>query len=125
MSIAAKALSQLMAIPGKSVPGWLELRDEAPALPTRFHVGEAAGAALAAGGAMAATLWEMRTGEQQEVAVGTRHAVGAGGVSANQGRPSCIPAQQLSAEYREAARLIGMYGRCPGCRRSRCFLECL
>ena len=68
------ALAQLMEIAGRDVPEFVEIRDEVPALRTRFYAGEAAAAALAAGAAIAADIWESRSGQTQSVSVGTRHA---------------------------------------------------
>ncbi len=45
-----------------------------PILPTPFRIGEAATAALAAGGLAVADLWELRTGRRQQVAVESRQA---------------------------------------------------
>ena len=64
------------------VAGWDEDRARAvditgatdPILPTPFRIGEASADALAATGLAASDLWELRTGQRQEVAVDTRQA---------------------------------------------------
>ena len=45
-----------------------------PILPTPFRIGEAAVAALAAGGLAASDLWELRSGRRQKVSVDSRQA---------------------------------------------------
>ncbi len=45
-----------------------------PILPTPFRIGEAATAALAAGGLAVSDLWELRTGRRQKVSVESRQA---------------------------------------------------
>ena len=45
-----------------------------PILPTPFRIGEAATAALAAGGLAVADLWELRTGRRQTISVESRQA---------------------------------------------------
>src|SRR5438132_264807 len=45
-----------------------------PVLPTPFRIGETSAAAIAATGLAVADLWELRTGQRQEVAVDLRHA---------------------------------------------------
>ena len=50
-------------------PGEVEITGADPVLPTRFRVGEAAAAALAATGLAAAELWRLRTGRSQRVKV--------------------------------------------------------
>ena len=62
------------------IAGWPEDHDHAveitggtdPILPTPFRVGETSAASLAAVGLVAADLWKLRTGRNQEVAVDTR-----------------------------------------------------
>ncbi len=64
------------------VAGWPEERARAveitggpdPMLPTPFRIGEAASAALSAVGLAAADLWELRSGQRQEIAVDVRQA---------------------------------------------------
>jgi crotonobetainyl-CoA:carnitine CoA-transferase CaiB-like acyl-CoA transferase len=46
-----------------------------PVIPTRYRIGAAGSAAIAAAGIAAASLWEMRTGRRQEVEVDVRAAV--------------------------------------------------
>src|SRR5215472_4575482 len=72
MTAAKRAFSELMRIAGRSEPGFVAVEQAAPALKTRFHAEEAAAAALAAGAAVAADLWTMRGGVEQEVRVSTR-----------------------------------------------------
>ncbi|WP_407175842.1 CoA transferase [Bradyrhizobium sp. STM 3562] len=50
------------------------LTGEEPQLPSSFRVAAAAQASIAASGLAAAQLWQMRSGEAQEVAVDMRHA---------------------------------------------------
>jgi hypothetical protein len=45
------------------------IRGADPALPTPFRIGEAAAAALAAGGLLASDLWQLQTGRAQRVQV--------------------------------------------------------
>lgn len=80
MSIAEQAFHDLMAIAGAARPDFVHIAEGAPALKTRFYAETAAAAALAAGGAVAASLWELRSGPRQEVRVDTRE-VAAGLVS--------------------------------------------
>src|SRR5882724_2649067 len=51
------------------------LSGEEPQLPSSFRVAAAAQASIAATGLAAATIWKLRSGEQQGVAVDMRHAV--------------------------------------------------
>ena len=46
-----------------------------PVIPTRYRIGAAGSAAIAAAGLAAASIWEMRTGRRQEVEVDVRAAV--------------------------------------------------
>jgi crotonobetainyl-CoA:carnitine CoA-transferase CaiB-like acyl-CoA transferase len=46
-----------------------------PVIPTRYRIGAAGSAAIAAAGLAAASIWEMRTGRRQEVEVDIRAAV--------------------------------------------------
>ena len=54
--------------------GWLRLTGQDPVLPSSFAVGTAAQASLAAAGLAAASLWQMRGGQAQDVAVDMRDA---------------------------------------------------
>jgi crotonobetainyl-CoA:carnitine CoA-transferase CaiB-like acyl-CoA transferase len=74
MSIARDALDQLLGIAGREPADFVRLDEGPPAMVTRFHAEEAAAAALAATGVIAADLWRDRTGESQTVAVCTREA---------------------------------------------------
>ncbi|MDR3511311.1 MAG: CoA transferase [Caulobacteraceae bacterium] len=74
MTIADAALAELMALAGRAQPDFVRIETGAPALRTRFHADEAAAAALAAGGVLAADLWRLRGGEGQAVSVSTREA---------------------------------------------------
>ena len=77
MGVADEALSQLMSLAGRERPEFLTIETEAPALKTRFYADEASAAAIAAGAAIAADIWTLRSGEKQTVSVNTREA-GAG-----------------------------------------------
>ena len=46
-----------------------------PVIPTRYRIGDAGSAVIAAAGLGAASIWEMRTGRRQEVEVDARAAV--------------------------------------------------
>lgn len=82
MNAADQALAQLMRLAGREAPDFVEFEGGPPALATRFYAEEAAAAALAAGGTIAADLWEQRGGDRQTVTVGTREAgAGLGGYS--------------------------------------------
>jgi crotonobetainyl-CoA:carnitine CoA-transferase CaiB-like acyl-CoA transferase len=74
MSIADAAFARLMTIFGCVAPASVHIEDGPPALATRFAADEAAAAALAAGAAVAAEIWTLRSGERQEVRVSTREA---------------------------------------------------
>jgi crotonobetainyl-CoA:carnitine CoA-transferase CaiB-like acyl-CoA transferase len=74
MPLADTALAQLFRLAGREQPDFVRIETGEPALPTRFAADEAAAAALAAGGAVAADLWRLRTGERQQVTVSTREA---------------------------------------------------
>jgi len=80
MRVATKALSQLLALAGRNPSDEVTIDAGARALKTRFFAEDAAAAALAAGGAIAADLWTMRSGTKQRVHVSTRE-VAAGLVS--------------------------------------------
>ena len=67
------ALDQLLRLAGE-IHAPVAILDGEPALKTRFHAEAAAAAALAAGGAMAARLWELRGGARQDVSVDLREA---------------------------------------------------
>jgi crotonobetainyl-CoA:carnitine CoA-transferase CaiB-like acyl-CoA transferase len=74
MVTADNALSDLLALAGRDSVGAAAIVQGAPALTTRFAADEAAAAALAAGGTIAADIWRLRTGEGQDVRVSTREA---------------------------------------------------
>jgi crotonobetainyl-CoA:carnitine CoA-transferase CaiB-like acyl-CoA transferase len=74
MPLADQALDELLALAGRERPDFARIETGAPALPTRFAADEAAAAALAAGGVLAADLWRLRGGEAQSVTVSTREA---------------------------------------------------
>ncbi|MEJ1969720.1 MAG: CoA transferase [Rhizomicrobium sp.] len=59
---------------GRSPPDFATIESGTPALKTRFFAEDAAAAAIAAGGAVAADIWTLRGGARQEVRVGTREA---------------------------------------------------
>ena len=72
------ALAELLAIAGLAKPeaDRIELRGDDPVLPTRFRIGAAGAAAIAASAIAAAELWALRTGSsrRQNLAVDVRHA---------------------------------------------------
>ena len=74
MNIAKTALKALLDIGGREWPDFVTIEGGAPALKTRFYAEEAASAALAAGGVIAADLWTQCTNEHQTVNVSTREA---------------------------------------------------
>ncbi len=74
MSLTQTAFTQLMRLYGRAQPDFVSFDEGATALATRFAADEAVSAALAAGGTVAADLWELRTGEAQRVEVSTREA---------------------------------------------------
>lgn len=74
--VERQALTQLLSLAGAPSSG-VEFEGGAPALKTRFHAEAAAAAALAAGGAMAARIWELRGGAPQSVSVDLREAAAA------------------------------------------------
>jgi crotonobetainyl-CoA:carnitine CoA-transferase CaiB-like acyl-CoA transferase len=74
MSVADSALNGLMALAGREPAEFVTIVNEPPALKTRFYADEAAAAAIAAGATIAADIWTLRTGEKQNVTVGTREA---------------------------------------------------
>jgi crotonobetainyl-CoA:carnitine CoA-transferase CaiB-like acyl-CoA transferase len=74
MSVAERAFGQLIAIAGRERPDFVRITVETPALKTRFYADEAAAAAIAAGAAVAADIWTLRSGGKQDVTVGTREA---------------------------------------------------
>jgi crotonobetainyl-CoA:carnitine CoA-transferase CaiB-like acyl-CoA transferase len=73
-NIAGTALAQLMHLAGREYPGFVTIRNEERAMKTRFRADEAAAAAIAAGAAIAAEIWTLRSGQRQTVEVGTREA---------------------------------------------------
>ncbi len=66
------AFAQLMRLAGRETPDFVTIRQEPPAMKTRFLADEAAAAAIAAGATLAADIWTLRSGEKQTVTVGTR-----------------------------------------------------
>jgi crotonobetainyl-CoA:carnitine CoA-transferase CaiB-like acyl-CoA transferase len=74
MSLTEEAFGQLMRLYGRERPDYVTFDEGPTVLETRFAADEAVSAALAAGGAVAADLWTLRTGERQEVRVSTREA---------------------------------------------------
>jgi crotonobetainyl-CoA:carnitine CoA-transferase CaiB-like acyl-CoA transferase len=74
MSLTQEAFGQLMRIYGRERPDFVSFDEGPHVLPTRFAADEAVSAALAAGGAVAADLWKLRSGEGQSVKVSTREA---------------------------------------------------
>ena len=74
MRAAGPALAQLLALAGRKRSDDVAIDVEKRALKTRFYTEDATSAALAAGGAIAADIWETRTGKRQQVRVSTREA---------------------------------------------------
>jgi crotonobetainyl-CoA:carnitine CoA-transferase CaiB-like acyl-CoA transferase len=74
MSLTEEAFGQLMRLYGRPRPDFVRFDEGPRVLATRFAADEAVSAALAAGGAVAADLWEMRSGQGQSVEVSTREA---------------------------------------------------
>jgi hypothetical protein len=72
-----------------------------PVIPTRYRIGAAGSAAIAAAGLAAASIWKMRTGRKQEVEVDVRAAV----ASLRSSRYMKLdgPAQRCRASTRQAA----------------------
>jgi crotonobetainyl-CoA:carnitine CoA-transferase CaiB-like acyl-CoA transferase len=68
------ALGQLMDLAGCGRPEFVFVEIGVLAMKTRFFAEEAAAAALAAGGAIAAEIWRLRAGRGQTVRVSTREA---------------------------------------------------
>lgn len=77
MSPADQALEMLLHLAARPRPDFASIELQAPALATRFRADEAAAAAIAAGGVIAADIWEMRGGKAQRVSVATREAAAA------------------------------------------------
>ncbi len=77
MTIARTALAGLMALAGRALPDFATIEIGAPALKTRFYADEAASAAIGAGAVVAAEIWTLRSGEKQQLTVGTREAAAA------------------------------------------------
>ncbi len=77
MAVALAALSQLLNLAARAPRDDVDIVSAAPALRTRFAADEAAAAAIAAGAAIAADLWALRSGEVQTISVNSREA-GAG-----------------------------------------------
>ncbi|MEE8399094.1 MAG: CoA transferase [Desulfobacterales bacterium] len=101
MSIADLAFEELMRIAGRQPPDFVEIKDETPALRTRFYAGEGAAAVIAAGATMAADIWETRTGQSQTVHVGTREASASLGSMIHQTfhNDDLAPASSLSGRH--------------------------
>lgn len=74
MDASRQALDSLMALAGRPTPAFVAVHRDRPGMKTRFHAEEAAAAALAATGVMAAELWSLRGGSAQSVEVSTREA---------------------------------------------------
>jgi crotonobetainyl-CoA:carnitine CoA-transferase CaiB-like acyl-CoA transferase len=74
MALADQALDGLLRLAGRVRPDFVRIETAPPALATRFAADEAAAAALAAGGVIAADLWALRGGGPQSVEVSTREA---------------------------------------------------
>ena len=77
MSVVEDAYAHLMMLAGRERPDFVTIEQGAPAMKTRFYAEEAAAAVLAAGGTIAADIWKLRSGKDQNVAVSTREAAAA------------------------------------------------
>jgi crotonobetainyl-CoA:carnitine CoA-transferase CaiB-like acyl-CoA transferase len=77
MGLTGRALTQLLDIAARPSASDVTFVAGAPALKTRFCADEAAAAAIAAGAAVAADLWEMRGGKRQSIVVDIREAAAA------------------------------------------------
>src|SRR6516162_711029 len=71
------ALSEIIKSVGDVPPSVANARiiGDDPVIPTRYRIGAAGSAAIAAAGLAAASIWEIRTGRPQEVEVDVRAAV--------------------------------------------------
>ena len=72
MSVTETAFSQLMAIAGRERPSNVTFEEGPPALKSKFADDEAVSAVIAAGASVAADLWRLKGGAEQEVRVNTR-----------------------------------------------------
>src|SRR5580693_6024041 len=72
--IAERALRDLMKIASRARPDFVTIAPGPLAMKTRFFAEEMAAAALAAGGAIAADIWRLRGGREQQVSISTREA---------------------------------------------------
>ncbi len=112
--VAQHALAGLLET--QNLPGSATIDGGAPLLRTRFAAGDAAAAALAAGGVAAATIHALRIGGRAAVTVNRRHAEASLLSFAMQrfADPARAPAVRLAPEQRTAA--AGFYptqdGRC-------------
>ena len=68
------ALAELLALDGREAPGGARISGADPVLRTRYRIGTAGAAALAACGVAAARLWQLRGGRAQAVSIDLRHA---------------------------------------------------
>src|ERR1700758_477717 len=78
MSSAAEvALAEILKSADVAVPSAANARivGDDPVIPTRYRIGAAGSAVIAAAGLAAASIWEMRTGRRQEGEVDVRAAV--------------------------------------------------
>ena len=105
MSVTETAFGQLMALHEGLRPDFVRFDEGAPALKSRFFDDEAAAAAIAAGAAVAADLWTLRTGRHQEVRVSTREAAASLNSYSFQkfSDPDRAPAPRLDLAQRTAA----------------------
>jgi crotonobetainyl-CoA:carnitine CoA-transferase CaiB-like acyl-CoA transferase len=78
-SIPLTALNEILEAAGLSAAAAsrVQLTGDDPVFPTRYRVGAAGAAAIAATGVAAAELWELRTGRGQDVRVSVRAAAAA------------------------------------------------
>jgi crotonobetainyl-CoA:carnitine CoA-transferase CaiB-like acyl-CoA transferase len=76
-AVTEDAFAHLMMLAGRERPDFVTIEQGAPAMKTRFYAEEAAAAILAAGGAVAADIWKLRSNQGQSVTVSTREAAAA------------------------------------------------
>ncbi len=76
-AVTSRALGELMSLAGRKPPDFVDFVEGPPALATLFYAEEAAAAALAATGVLAADLWRQRSGPAQQVTVAVREAAAA------------------------------------------------
>ena len=73
------AFDEIMAVRGKGAPpaGEVSIANSDPVLDSRFRLGQTCAAALAGVGVAVNDLWEMKTGQRQQIGLDVRHAAAA------------------------------------------------